>query len=161
MGGYDRVMTSLPSAERVGSYVKRAEQALQTAKHAALKPAGVTVPQYAALLHLDENPGISAAALARLCGVTPPTMNTILSNLQERGLIERTPHAWHKNILETRLTEAGAAVMRDADARAVRVERAVAAGFTDTERATLQELLTRCADLFDSVRPETPSVTKG
>ncbi|AFU05855.1 putative marR-family transcriptional regulator [Nocardia brasiliensis ATCC 700358] len=161
MGGYDRVMTSLPSTERIGSYVKRAEQALQTAKHAALKPAGVTVPQYAALLHLDENPGISAAALARLCGVTPPTMNTVLSNLQDRGLIERTPHAWHKNILETRLTEAGTAVMRDADARAVRVERAVAAGFTDAERATLQDLLTRCADLFDSVQSETPSATKG
>lgn len=159
-GRYHAVMTSLPSAERLGSYVKRAEQALQTAKNAALKPAGVTVAQYAALLFLDENPGISAAALARLCGVTPPTMNTVLTNLQDRGLIERTPHAWHKNILETRLTEAGAAVMRDADARAVRVERAVAAGFTDAERATLQDLLTRCADLFDSVRPETPAATK-
>ncbi|WP_246143518.1 MarR family transcriptional regulator [Actinacidiphila oryziradicis] len=34
--------------------------------------------------------GISAAALARLCGVTPPTMNTVLKNLQDRGLIERT-----------------------------------------------------------------------
>ncbi|MFI6167424.1 MarR family winged helix-turn-helix transcriptional regulator [Nocardia sp. NPDC051052] len=153
-------MTSLHSSERLGSYVKRAEQALQTAKHAALKPAGVTVPQYAALLFLDENPGISAAALARLCGVTPPTMNTVLTNLQDRGLIERTPHAWHKNILETRLTEAGAVVMKDADARAVRVERAVAAGFTDAERVTLQELLARCADLFDSVRSETPSAPK-
>lgn len=153
-------MTSLHSSERLGSYVKRAEQALQTAKNAALKPAGVTVPQYSALLFLDENPGISAAALARLCGVTPPTMNTVLTNLQDRGLIERTPHAWHKNILETRLTDAGAAVMKDADARAVRVERAVAAGFTDAERATLQELLARCADLFDSVRPETPTAPK-
>lgn len=153
-------MTSLHSSERLGSYVKRAEQALQTAKHAALKPAGVTVPQYAALLFLDENPGISAAALARLCGVTPPTMNTVLTNLRDRGLIERTPHAWHKNILETRLTEAGVAVMKDADARAVRVERAVAAGFTDAERATLQELLARCADLFDSVRPETATTPK-
>ncbi|MFD6154879.1 MarR family winged helix-turn-helix transcriptional regulator [Nocardia sp. NPDC060256] len=153
-------MTSLHSSERLGSYVKRAEQALQTAKNAALKPAGVTVPQYSALLFLDENPGISAAALARLCGVTPPTMNTVLTNLQDRGLIERTPHAWHKNILETRLTEAGAAVMKDADARAVRVERAVAAGFTDAERATLQELLARCADLFDSVRPETSTAPK-
>ncbi|WP_228836495.1 MarR family winged helix-turn-helix transcriptional regulator [Nocardia brasiliensis] len=94
------------------------------------------------------------------CGAIA-TMNTVLSNLQDRGLIERTPHAWHKNILETRLTEAGAAVMRDADARAVRVELAVAAGFTDTERAALQDLLTRCADLFDSVRPETSAAPKG
>ncbi|BDT93797.1 MULTISPECIES: MarR family winged helix-turn-helix transcriptional regulator [Nocardia] len=146
-------MTSLPAAQRIGSYLKRAEQSLNTAKNAALKPAGVTVPQYAALLFLAENPGISAAALARLCGVTPPSMNTVLGNLQDRGLIERTPHPWHKNVLETTLTDKGAAVMRDADVRAVRVERALAEEFTDAERATLQDLLTRCADRLDSIRP--------
>ncbi|MEU8900796.1 MarR family transcriptional regulator [Nocardia sp. NPDC048505] len=146
-------MTSMPAAERLGSFLKRAEQAMAAAKAAALKPAGVTVPQYSALLHLDEHPGISAAALARLCGVTPPTMNTVLSNLQDRGLVERTPHAWHKNVLETRLTERGAAVMRDADRRAIHVERTVAAEFTAPEMEALRELLTRCADRFDAIRP--------
>ncbi|WP_256668123.1 MarR family winged helix-turn-helix transcriptional regulator [Nocardia cyriacigeorgica] len=150
-------MTPMPAAERIGSYVKRAEQALNAAKNAALKPVGVTVAQYAALLNLVENPGISAAALARLCGVTPPTMNTVLTNLVDRGLIERTPHAWHKNVLETRLTEAGEVAMRAADARAIAVERAVAAGFTDDERQTLIDLLTRCADLFDATRTEAPA----
>ncbi|MFI6866292.1 MarR family winged helix-turn-helix transcriptional regulator [Nocardia sp. NPDC050406] len=145
-------MTSMPAAERIGSYVKRAEQALNAAKNAALKPAGVTVSQYAALLFLTENPGISAAALARLCGVTPPTMNTILTNLQDRGLIERTPHAWHKNILETRLTEQGETVMKDADARAIHVERTLAQEFTADERETLQDLLTRVADRLDTIR---------
>src|SRR5436190_1549742 len=98
-------MTSMPAAERLGSHIKRAEQALNATKHAVLKPAGLTVAQYAALLYLAERPGISAAALARACGVTPPTMNTVLKNLQERGLIERTPHEWHKNVLEIRLTD--------------------------------------------------------
>ncbi|MEV8016161.1 MarR family transcriptional regulator [Streptomyces sp. NPDC086554] len=145
-------MTTLPASERLGSHIKRAEQALNAAKHAALKPAGLTVPQYAALLYLSEKPGISAAALARLCGVTPPTMNTVLKNLQERGLIERTPHEWHRNILETRITEEGEAVMAQADGAAVRVERALAAEFTEEERAALVGLLGRCAALLDSVR---------
>ncbi|MBF6412562.1 MarR family transcriptional regulator [Nocardia cyriacigeorgica] len=150
----------MPAAERIGSYIKRAEQALNAAKNAALKPAGVTVAQYAALLGLVENPGISAAALARLCGVTPPTMNTVLTNLVDRGLIERTPHAWHRNVLETRLTEAGEKAMRDADARAIAVERAVAAGFTEDERQALIDLLTRCADLFDATRAEAPTTSE-
>lgn len=154
VGGYDACMTSMPAAERIGSYLKRAEQAMAAAKTAALKPAGLTVPQYAALLYLDENPGISAAALARLCGVTPPTMNTVLGNLRERGLIERTPHAWHKNVLETRLTDKGAAVMRDADQRAIHVERTAAAEFSAAELKSLRSLLIRCADRFDSIRPE-------
>ncbi|MFP3989017.1 MarR family transcriptional regulator [Streptomyces sp. E11-3] len=146
-------MTSMPASERLGAHVKRAEQALNATKNAVLKPAGVTVAQYAALLCLAESPGISAAALARACGVTPPTMNTVLKNLQERGLIARTPHAWHKNVLETRLTEEGKAVLSDADARAVRVERALAAEFTDEERESLVALLGRCTTLLDAVRP--------
>ncbi|MCF3132165.1 MarR family transcriptional regulator [Streptomyces olivochromogenes] len=143
----------MPAAERLGSHLKRAEQALNATKTAVLKPAGLTVAQYAALLHLSANPGISAAALARLCGVTPPTMNTVLKNLQDRELIERTPHEWHKNVLETRLTEAGRTVMADADARAVRVERALAAEFTGEERAALTGLLARCVSVLERERP--------
>ncbi|MEU4838793.1 MarR family winged helix-turn-helix transcriptional regulator [Nocardia testacea] len=150
-------MTSMPAEERIGSYVKRAEQARNAAKSAALKPLGVTEAQYAALLFLSDNPGISAAALARLCGVTPPTMNTVLTNLVDRGLIERTPHPWHKNMLETRLTEKGESVMGEADARAIAVERTVGDGFTDAERETLCRLLTRCAELFDTARVDVPA----
>ncbi|MBD0745267.1 MarR family transcriptional regulator [Streptomyces sp. CBMA152] len=143
----------MPASERLGSHLKRAEQALIATKAAVLKPTGLTVPQYAALLHLAESPGISAAALARLCGVTPPTMNTVLKNLQERGLIVRTPHEWHRNVLETRLTDEGRAVMADADGRAVRVERALAAEFTDEERDALIGLLGRCVSLLERERP--------
>lgn len=149
-------MTSMPAEERIGSYVKRAEQARTAAKFAVLKPAGVTEAQYVALLFLTDNPGISAAALARLCGVTPPTMNTVLTNLVDRGLIERTPHPWHRNMLETRLTDKGEAVMHDADARAIAVERSVSDGFTEAERETLCRLLTRCAELFDTARNDIP-----
>jgi DNA-binding MarR family transcriptional regulator len=147
-------MTSMPTSERIGSYLKRAEQALNGAKNAALRPSGLTVPQYAALLHLGENPGMSAAALARACSVTPPTMSTVLKNLQERGLIERTPHEWHKNILETRLTADGEAALADADARAVRVERGLAAEFTGEEVATLRDLLSRCIGHLEAARAE-------
>lgn len=142
----------MPPEERLGSHIKRAEQALLGAKNTAVKPAAVTVPQYAALLWLAEKPGISAAALARLCGVTPPTMNTVLKNLQERGLVERTPHELHRNVLETRLTDEGRAVMEVADAGAVAVERALAAEFSGEERESLIRLLGRCAEALDALR---------
>ncbi|MET8753594.1 MarR family winged helix-turn-helix transcriptional regulator [Streptomyces sp. NPDC059104] len=145
-------MTSMPPGERIGSHIKRAEQALLAAKNTACKPAAVTVPQYAALLWLAEKPGISAAALSRLCGVTPPTMNTVLKNLQERGFIERTPHEWHRNVLETRLTEEGRAVMERADEGAVRVERALAAALSAEDRERLVELLGRCAEVLDTLK---------
>ncbi|MDX3537094.1 MarR family transcriptional regulator [Streptomyces sp. MB09-01] len=142
-------MTSMPVEERIGSHIKRAEQALLAAKNAAVKAAAVTVPQYTALLWLSEKPGISAAGLARLCGVTPPTMNTVLKNLQERGLIERTPHELHGNVLETRLTDEGRAVMEVADAGAVAVERSLAQEFTAEERELLIRMLGRCVRRLD------------
>ncbi|MFE3797205.1 MarR family winged helix-turn-helix transcriptional regulator [Nocardia tengchongensis] len=151
---YHAGVTSMPVEERLGSYIKRAEQALMGAKNAALKPTGVTIPQYAALYVLSENPGISAAELARRCGVTPPTMNTVLTNLRDRGLIERTPHAWHRNVLETSLTDEGRKVMRAADKRAVPVERALAAEFTEAESAALMAMLERAAIVLDGVRPD-------
>lgn len=133
----------MPVNERLGADLKVAVDALMAAKQAAVKPSGLTVPQYSALLFLNENPGIPAAALARLCLVTPQTMTTILQNLESAGLIVRTPHPWHRNMLETRLTEAGQAAFDKADERAVEVERGLAAEFTEDERKTLRSLLAR------------------
>jgi DNA-binding MarR family transcriptional regulator len=135
----------MPISERLGGDLKQVVDDLMTAKQAAVKPAGLTVPQYAALLWLIDNAGISAAALARLCHVTPQTMTTILQNLESAGLIVRTPHPWHRNMLETRLTEAGMAAFDIADNRAVAVERRLAAEFTAEERETLRALLARCS----------------
>lgn len=138
------------SGDRIGGDVKRAEMELIAAKSAAVKPAGLTVPQYSALLALSEHPGAPAAELARLCLVTPQTMTTILQNLVALGLVERTPHQWQRNVLENRLTEAGQAKFREADQGAVAVEQKLADAFTDEERAQLRTLLQRCAEVLKS-----------
>lgn len=133
----------MPAGERLGLDVKRAEQTLMAAKHAAVRTAGLTVPQYAALMVLSDNPGISAAALARQCLVTPQAMTVVLRNLVEHGLIERTPHPWHRQMLETNLTPAGREALEVADAAAVVIERRIAGAFTAEERDTLRTLLAR------------------
>jgi DNA-binding MarR family transcriptional regulator len=143
----------MPISERLGGDLKHIVDDLMTAKQAAVKPAGLTVPQYAALLSLIDNAGISAAALARLCHVTPQTMTTILQNLESAGLIARTPHPWHRNMLETRLTEAGMAAFETADKRAVAVERRLAAEFSADELAALRGLLARCSAVLTQETP--------
>ncbi|MFI6683393.1 MarR family winged helix-turn-helix transcriptional regulator [Streptomyces sp. NPDC050485] len=101
------------------------------------------MPQYAALFALSGAPGISAAALARSCLVTPQAMNVVLKNLEERCLVERTPHPWHRNVLETRLTGPGRTALAAADERAVAIERRIAGEFTVQERELLRSLLGR------------------
>ncbi len=61
-------------------------------------------------------------------------------------------HRWHKNVLETRLTEQGEKILADADTRAVRIERGLADQFTEEERRTLVALLGRCIDHLESAR---------
>ncbi|MCK2237572.1 MULTISPECIES: MarR family winged helix-turn-helix transcriptional regulator [unclassified Crossiella] len=135
----------MPLDERLGGDIKRVEHELMGVKQAVLRPVGLTVAQYAALLVLSEQPGISAAELARRSRVTPQTMTTILRNLESAKLIERAPHELHRNVLETRLTEAGRTAFEQADKHASAVERRLAAEFTKAEQDTLRALLARCS----------------
>ncbi|MEV1062390.1 MarR family transcriptional regulator [Streptomyces sp. NPDC050263] len=134
----------MPADERLGLDIKRAEQVLMAAKGAALKSLDLTVAQYAALFGLAHNPGISGAALARACLVTPQAMTAVLKNLEERGLVTRTAHPWHQKVLETRLTGVGAEALDLADQQAVRIERRIVEELTPEERDTLKGLLARC-----------------
>ncbi|WP_245687123.1 MarR family winged helix-turn-helix transcriptional regulator [Streptacidiphilus griseoplanus] len=143
---------TMPPEERLGSHLKRAEQELMAAKTAAVRPAGLTVPQYAALLALSGSPGISSAGLARACLVTPQAMTVLLRNLEEAGLVERSPHPWHKGLLEIHLTESGRGALARADGRAVLVERALAEEFSPEERDRLVDMLGRCARVLSTLR---------
>ncbi|RKE22644.1 MarR family winged helix-turn-helix transcriptional regulator [Streptomyces sp. TLI_171] len=136
----------MPASDRLGVDLHRADQELLAAKRAAVEPAGLTVPQYAALYVLAENAGISGAALARSCQVTPQAMAVLLKLLTERGLVERAPHRWHRNVLETRLTDRGRAALDLADGRATAVEQALRAEFTPAEAELLRALLSRATD---------------
>lgn len=130
-------------ARRPGHAIKRAEQALMSAKAAALREFDLTVPQYAGLLVLSYLPGASGAQLARICAVTPQTMATVLSNLEVKGLIKRTPSSVHQKVFVTKLTRAGSALLKRADVKAHAVEERLAAEFTDEERAQLADFLER------------------
>jgi DNA-binding MarR family transcriptional regulator len=136
----------MPMQERLGLHLKRVEQELMAAKHAALRPLGLTVPQYAALCGLAEQPGISAAALARMCLVTPQTMSTVLVNLEHKELITRRPHPWHRRVVEVELTSEGQRLLEQADTLAVEIEARLAASYTPAEREQFIRLLTRASD---------------
>ncbi|WP_286158394.1 MarR family transcriptional regulator [Streptomyces sp. CB03911] len=133
---------------RLGAAVKRAEHALMAEKSRVLRPFELTVPQYAALLALSLTPEISGARLARLCLVTPQSMTTVLKTLETRGLIERRPSPDHAQVLITRLSPEGAALLARADAAAAAVERRLADSYTPEERETLRRLLDRATDVL-------------
>jgi DNA-binding MarR family transcriptional regulator len=136
--------------ESFGKLLKRSEQALLRAKSAAVKPAGLTLPQYVALGELTERPGITSAELARACLVSPQAMMVVLKTMEEQGLVERVAHPRHQTVLEIHLTTVGRETFSAARERAGPIEQRITDALSKAEIKTLRALLRRCIDAVDN-----------
>jgi DNA-binding MarR family transcriptional regulator len=135
--------------ERLGMLVKRAEQAMVRAKSAALKSVGLTPSQYVALFELEQQSGITAAMLARACLVTPQAMMILLKTMEQQGLITRSSHPRHLNVLELHITEVGREALYAARERVDPIERRVFGAFSQKDTAIFRELLSRFIEAFE------------
>jgi DNA-binding MarR family transcriptional regulator len=133
-----------------GVVLKRAEQSMVRAKSAALKPAGLTLAQYVALGELDRQPGVTAAALARACLVTPQAMMIVLKGLEDQGLIVRSPHSRHANVLELHLTKPGREALQAGREQVQPIEKRILDAFSSRELQTLRKLLERWSEAAES-----------
>ena len=131
----------MTATDRIGWLLKRAQGALNTAMGAALADAGVTLSEYAVLVALDEQPGLSNADLARRAFVTPQTMNQVLRELETRGLVARRPHAVHGRVLQAHLTAEGARVLAGCGAAVDAVEERMLAGLSPADRQRVADVL--------------------
>lgn len=138
-----------PPSGRLGHVIKRVEQALISRKTQVLRAYDLTVPQYTTLLLLSRADGMSAAQLARDTLVTPPTMATVLTNLESKGLVERQPSLLHQKVLVAKATRAGRAAVKKADLAALRVEKQLADAFEPDELALYRDFLERTVKVLD------------
>lgn len=141
---------SVDEEPRLGMLVKRAEQAMVRAKSAALKLVGLTLAQYVALVELDRQPGITAATLARACLVTPQAMMILLKSMEQQGLISRSVHPRHGNVLELHMTDVGREALAAARQRVDPMEQRVLDAFSAKELMVFRELLSRFVDAFEN-----------
>jgi DNA-binding MarR family transcriptional regulator len=101
----------------MGLMVKRLQMRHHHAANAALADLGVSVVQWDALRHMDENPGASLHDLAQLTFQTDQSFGALASRMESRGLIERVPGPGravrHQLTAEgERLRQAGAQLMQ-------------------------------------------------
>lgn len=139
------------ASARLGTHIKAAEQAMIQAKTEALRPFGLTVAQYAALMSLHYVPEQSSAQLARTAAVTAQTMGQTLDKLESKGLVTRTPSRVHRRVQVVSLTPAGEALLLRADHAPRAIEQRLGEAFTDAERDQLRALLQRAAASFRGV----------
>jgi len=136
----------------VGYVLKQAAAALRGAMDTALRPLGLSVPQYACLELLGQRPGLSAAELARGAFVTRQSMHTVLQGLEDRGLLERPSAAPHGRALPTRLTDEGARLLARASHLVAEVEGRMIAALPAGDAERLHRDLTTCAEALDPAK---------
>lgn len=134
---------------QVGYLLKQAQSLLHLRMEEALKPVQLTVSQYSCLHHLRREPGISAAALARATFVTRQSMNAMLQQLVDRGLVARASRPDSGRALPTRLTAAGTDALDEAQHRVDAVGQRMLGELSAPERDALVGGLAACVSALE------------
>ena len=143
------------SSSQLGYSLKQAQSVLHLRMEEALNPLDLSVSQYSCLFHLRREAGISAAELARRTFVTRQSMNAMLQQLIDRGLVARSERAAIGRALPSELTAAGSKTLESAQRLVDDVERRMLSGLSPTDVGALAVGLDACIQaLSDSSETE-------
>lgn len=124
--------------------VKQVELSVRAHLDDVLRPAGLTTPQYTALTVLARRSGMSSAELARASFVTPQTMGDLVTTLERRGAVSRTPDPNGGRRKLIALTTQGRRLLAGVADDVAALERRMVAGLDETEQGALRHFLNRC-----------------
>lgn len=124
--------------------VKQVELAIRARLDELLRPHGLTTSTYTALTVLQRRDGLSTAELARTSFVTPQAMADIVTALESRGLIHRTPDPDHGRRRRASLTPAGHAQLAHLTDEVTALEERMLKNLTTQERVALRHALNAC-----------------
>ncbi len=112
------------------------------------RPVGdLTVTQLSALTSLKLAGALTPRELADVERVQPPTMTKIVAKLEERGLVQRTPHPTDGRQVILAATEGGRAVLDQFERARNEWLATRLADLTEDERETLR----RAADILQGI----------
>ncbi len=145
----EKLCGRLPRAGETASIarlLKRVVTLFRDALEETLRPYGVTAAQLRVLAKLDQEQGLSGAKLARLCAVTPQTMQALIAAIEGNGWIRRKHHPENERILLARLTPAGERILSQCHNAVEAIEKRMLRDFLSVDTASLGSLLDRCAN---------------
>ena len=128
----------------LGYQLKHVQAALRTRMDEALRPLGLSAPQYLCLELLSRTPGASTSDLAREAFVTRQTMSTLLRTLVDRGLARRAAQASSGRALPVQLTPEGRSLLKEASKVTEEIERVMVAPLSETQLRTIREAMSAC-----------------
>ena len=109
-----------------------------------LRPQGVTTAQLHVMKTIRDEPGVSGAQLARLCYVTPQSVQSLLAALERDGWIVRSKGRGNDRILMTQLTAEGERLLETAEKESKVIEGKLWRGVAEDSIQALNRVLEQC-----------------
>jgi len=159
---YELRLTVAPAAETVIVYVisdqyadelghelamrvRAAAAHLRRRSNQVFAPFGLSTDQYVLMTMLAQQRKATQQELVALCFSDTATIGAMVSLLETKGLVKRTPHRRDRRALVVRLTRSGQRLSRQMRAGSAAVRADMMALFNERELATLMEFLSRLA----------------
>lgn len=101
--------TQTPSLEATAAELMLAISQLRRRLRAEANPGEFNLSQMSALVRLERHGWLTTAELARIEGMKPQSMGTILSAFESQNLVERRPHPTDRRQVQFALTPSGLA----------------------------------------------------
>lgn len=127
----------------IGGLIKQLDSALAKEANNALRGLGLTTTQVRVLMEFRDAPDrrLSMKSLEKRLHVAQPTVAGLVRRLREKGFVTTEVDPKDARIKVVTLTQRGLECAQEADAHIVQTEARLLAGFTDEERAMLQNML--------------------
>ena len=133
---------------RLGYVIGRLDRVLRRHLDEAIRPHGLTTPQYTTLSVLRARDGLSNAQLARRSLMTPQSMSEVITALVEKGFVRREANPAHRRIMHTRLTREGTAVLAACDEAVDSIELQMLRELSPEEADRLLASLASCVRML-------------
>lgn len=128
--------------------IGRLERTMRRQLDEALRPFGLTTPQYATLVELGARAGQSNAQLARRTFMTPQSMSEVIKALESKGFVSREADEAHGRLIRIMLTPAGAKAVAACDEAVDVVENQMLRELKPRDREQLLADLKSCVRML-------------
>lgn len=140
-GGGEAGLSSGVLGGLIGYRLRRAQLKVFEDFHASFAPLGLKPAQFSALVLIEANPGRSQREIAAALGIQRPNFVAMMDAFERRGLARRHRSQTDRRSHALALTEAGAALLRQARTIVAAHEARIATRLNEAERAELMRLL--------------------
>lgn len=128
---------------QTSTLLKKANRLLIKKANELLKPYKITHAYTYFLIELYNQDGLTQAEMHKRIGIEQPTAVRTLDRMERDGFILRKPSADDRRVVLIYLSEKAQQCKKEIDKCAAQLNELALAGFTDNEKANLNQLLNR------------------